>query len=698
MNKHKAFATLLVLLASNASADQLKGRSVYDLTLKELLETRIISLATGSEIPLAKAPSVASVITADDINKMGATTLSELLSSVPGMYVSRSSQLYAPKFVIRGMSTFFNPQTLMLINGTPISSVVRGDRQAVWGMFPVNAIERVEVIRGPGSALYGADAFAGVINIITKKFNNQEKSQMGIRLGAFNTHDLWAQSSYQQGDLKLFLSGQYNTTDGHKEVIEHDAQTNFDNAQLSEPVSLAPGSVNVGSRGFDVNLDINYHNFNFQGLFQDRDNIGTAHGVGNALDPNGKAGGERLLLSMDYQRTFNPQWFADVKLSHHRSSQWVEESLILFPKGAFFGAFKDGLSGNPGWGETNQIIQTRLIYFGNEIQKITFGGGYRKEDLYRVTETKNFDANFAPLNALTDVTDTPDIFLPETKRDNYFAYVQNEYKLAANWELTLGIRYDDYSDFGATTNPRAALVWSTDENLTTKFLYGRAFRRPTVLETHAINNPVALGNPNIEPETIDTFEVAFSYQANPQLQMDINLYRFSVKDLIDFVPDDGGPTNTAQNIGKVQGFGIEMEVSYQASEAINLLVNYAYQATTDKTTDDDLGGAPTRQLYAKLNWQLSESIHFNSQIKYVGKTPRNTFDPRGPTGAYTNVAVALRFNALFSEFDLHIKAENLFDEDIRHPSDSPSNGQLVAIPNDLPQAGRALYFGLSRLF
>ena len=71
MNKHKAFATLLVLLASNASADQLKGRSVYDLTLKELLETRIISLATGSEIPLAKAPSVASVITADDINKMG---------------------------------------------------------------------------------------------------------------------------------------------------------------------------------------------------------------------------------------------------------------------------------------------------------------------------------------------------------------------------------------------------------------------------------------------------------------------------------------------------------------------------------------------------------------------------------------------------------------------------------------------------
>jgi outer membrane receptor protein involved in Fe transport len=405
------------------------------------------------------------------------------------------------------------------------------------------------------------------------------------------------------------------TADGHTEIIEHDAQTNFDNAQLSEPVSQAPGSTNVGSRGFDVNLDINYQALNFQAMFQDRDNIGTGQGVGNALYPDGKAGGERLLLSIDYHRTFNPQWFADVKLSHHRSSQWIEETVLIFPKGAFFGAFKDGLSGNPGWGETNEIIQTRLIYSGNEIQKITFGGGYRKEELYRVTETKNFDATFDPLDALIDMTDTLDIFLPETKRNNYFAYVQDEYQLAADCELTLGIRYDDYSDFGATTN-------------------------------------------------------------------------------------------TAQNIGKVKGFGVEMELSYQASPYINLLVNYAYQVTTskttdktvDKTTNDDLGGAPTRQLYAKVNWQLSESIHFNSQIKYVGKVPRNTFDPRALVGAYTNVAMALRFNALFSGFDLHIKADNLFDEDIRHPSDSPPAGQLVAIPNDLPQAGRALYFGLSRSF
>ena len=127
-----------------------------------------VSIATGSQQPIAKAPAVATVITAKDIRAIGATDLDEILETVPGLHVARSFTGYNPIYSIRGVYSGFNPQVLVLINGISITNLFFGDRGQVWGGMPVEAIARVEVMRGPGSAVYGADAFAGVINIITK--------------------------------------------------------------------------------------------------------------------------------------------------------------------------------------------------------------------------------------------------------------------------------------------------------------------------------------------------------------------------------------------------------------------------------------------------------------------------------------------------------------------------------------------------
>ena len=153
---------LLLGLRAEAQTEEEEMALVYG-------DKSMVSIATGSAQPLRRAPSVATVITAEDIQALGAFDLDEVLETVPGLHVSRSPVVYSPIYVIRGIrSTVVNPEVLMLVNGIPLTAAYGGDRGLNWGGWPVENIARIEVIRGPGSALYGADAFSGVINIITK--------------------------------------------------------------------------------------------------------------------------------------------------------------------------------------------------------------------------------------------------------------------------------------------------------------------------------------------------------------------------------------------------------------------------------------------------------------------------------------------------------------------------------------------------
>ncbi|MEJ2442990.1 MAG: TonB-dependent receptor plug domain-containing protein, partial [Exilibacterium sp.] len=148
-----------------------------DALLELYGDEEMISIATGQKQSIAKAPAVASVITADDILRSGATDIDDVLEMVPGLHVSRDHINYNPIYTFRGIYTSFNPQVLMLINGVPLTNLFHGDRNLMWGGMPVNGISRIEVIRGPGSAIYGADAFAGVINIITKTSGDIDETE-----------------------------------------------------------------------------------------------------------------------------------------------------------------------------------------------------------------------------------------------------------------------------------------------------------------------------------------------------------------------------------------------------------------------------------------------------------------------------------------------------------------------------------------
>lgn len=665
--------------------------------------TEFISIATGTEKSINKAPAVASVITASDIERMGALNLGQALSMVPGLNISHSGQIMAPKFNFRGITSTYNPQTLFMMNGVATTSMVRGDNHSAWGEFPVAAISRIEIIRGPGSALYGADAFSGVINVITKDVEELNDSTVGVKLGSFNSKGAWVSSANSNGELRFGLSLEYSESDGHKKRITQDAQFSLDILadQLFglAPVSQAPGAVNVGFEAFDIFTKVNYKDLTANISYQDRSNVGTGQGVTEALDPIGKMGHTKFIFDLNHDfDNFAPNWTLQSRFNYYRSTQNIDENLQLFPAGTFFGAFPEGLSGNPEWKESTTTLSVKANYTGTSSHFLSVGAGYIYQDLFEVTESKNFLADLTPRpDGLEDVSDTVEVFMPETDRNNKYAFVQDIWQIAPDWELTAGIRYDYYSDFGGTLNPRLALVWSKSLNSTFKFLYGRAFRAPSIAELTTVNNPVALGNPDLSPETIDSIEGAYIFKHSEHYSTSINLFYYRIEDFINFVPDVGATTSTAQNIGERTGYGLELETGLSITENFGIKSSYSYVKAKDDLLNDDVGDYPNHQIKAEINWRISDSVNLDSTINYVGERKRHPFDARDPLGSFVDVSLALHYRPLKSGWKFSLIGKNVLNDDIFEPSTGPSTvGGPVNIPNDLPQAGPSVFLTIEK--
>lgn len=650
-------------------------------------DTEFVTIATGVQQTIAHAPAVASVISAENIKEIGARDLDEILETIPGLHVARSNRAYNPIYTIRGIYSETNPQILILINGIPITNIFSGDRSQVWGGMPVNNIARIEIIRGPGSAVYGADAFSGVINIITKDANNIDGTEIGARVGSFDTKEAWLLYGGEHNGLSTAFSFEYGVTDGQRETVQADAQTGLDGL-FATSASLAPGPVNLGRKYLDTRVDLSIADWRLRLGYQGRRDVETGAGVAQALDPVGDNQSDRFNADLTYRFTRMKDWDTSVELSYFDTS--ARSELVLFPPGAFGGAFPDGLIGNPDVYERHTRFGISSFYTGWEKHRIRLGAGYNFSDLYKVTESRNYF--FAPggipvpLGSVVDVSDSA-AFVREEDRKITYLFVQDEWMFARDWSLTAGIRYDNYSDFGDTINPRAAIVWQTSFDLTSKFLYGRAFRAPSFAELYNINNPVALGNANLEPETIDTIELAFDYQISGKARTGLNLFYYQMRDIIRPINDPAPATTvTAQNSGRQSGYGLEWEVNWSITDTVRLIGNYALQRSEDDNTGSDSGNAPHHKIYARVNWRPLNNWNISPQITWVGERQRVSADSRPPVDDYITIDLTVRRTQDINKFALAGSIRNLLDEQGYEPSLSP--GQ---IPNDLPMAGRNFY-------
>jgi iron complex outermembrane receptor protein len=362
---------------------------------------------------------------------------------------------------------------------------------------------------------------------------------------------------------------------------------------------------------------------------------------------------------------------------------WGNKQLyMMLPPGSGGGAYPDGRLAKIGYGEAHSQVKLSTFYTGWLNHTLRLEAGYVYADIYKIQVFRNFDNQTKQwLGQMVDFSDTPAASLPEKLRQNWHLFVQDAWRFQPDWELTAGWRYYHYTDFGNTSNPNLGLVWQTNSRLVTKLLYARAFRAPSIAELYA-NSSVDLGNRDLKPEIIDTIELAWDYQATPQLQLSGDVFYNNTADGIDVVTTPG-QQQQYRNLNSKTGYGLSLEAQWKFNKSLTLQGHYDFQTASDQN-DHHIPNAPRHKFYFRTDWQFLPGWNVDLQANWVGQRYRPTGDTRPPVDDYTTVDLTLRYQQEKQPWEVGLSVRNMFDADAREPSDT-------SIPNDLPLAGRSLW-------
>ncbi|HEY3119930.1 MAG TPA: TonB-dependent receptor [Vicinamibacteria bacterium] len=661
-----------------------------DLELDELLNVTI-SIAAGRTQTLEEAPSIVSVVTDEDIHRMGARTLEEVLETVPGIEVLTDATGHGRitiRAVIAGFTSGSSENALVLFNGHRLNEDVNGGATFVNLDIPVDNIKKIEIIRGPGSALFGANAFLGVINIVTYNADTFKGLEVSAGGGSFDTKQASVLFGRTAGEVSLSGFAQWSDTNGPRLLVPADVQTFTDLALRPfgiPPASLAPGRTQDDRRTFDANASLVYQGLTLSGRFKDEDAGGYIGFVDN-LGTRSRNKNQQLGLYADYHRSLGAK-------SNLRSSftfnQSTEELVIeAFPPGAFlpspvfgFVRFPDGIIDDLGLGSRRvggEASVDTTVFRGNTA---TFGAGWDRESTYDLSNRGNFD----PLTRLPapSLQPLPNI-IPDAARRVFSLFAQDTWSPTPRVGVTAGVRRDDYSDFGSTVNPRAALVLRLPSDFTLKLLYGRAFRAPTFLELF-FNFTGFIGNPSLKPSTINTFEVALGFR-RPRLRASVNAYANSLRNFI--VPErpfNPGESQRFINLPGIDARGVELEVVRSFGSRHALRLGYAYQHPEDKVTKQRLADIPTHLASLQGTLGIGRYLSLTPTLLVRGSRPRALVDRRPELDGYALVNLGVRLRDFYKGLSVSGEVQNLFDKQYFDPS--PFNG----VPGDYPRPGRTIF-------
>lgn len=676
------FGTLLLLSTQALQADI--------LSLNDLSHLSLSTVASGKETRVDRSASVVSVITSEEIEEMGALNLDDALASVPGLYIAREQTASASMYYFRGITSQNNQEVKVLIDGIDIYNWVYGNQGTVSRDLPVSNIHRIEVLRGAASALHGADAYAGLIMITTKRAKDLPRDQIGFSVGTQDTYRVHYEKAYESEDFSMsFLFDAY-ATGGDELTVLRDSQTNLDD-QTGTNVSFSPGHTNYRSKSYSFVTNFDSEEVSATFLYNKLTDYELGIGINDSLDPYGRYGAQKIGLNVNYSPNLlkfsNNQ--TRLQVSYFYNDMKSEKDPFLLPPGSILPTssgnqlFVDGMIGNPEFETKNLSFDVHNTLDINN-HHISSGFGWYYSDVYKVNESKNFNLDFSPKPFVQDVSDTVEVFLPERSRTNFHAYLQDEVTINEHVSLTTGARYDYYNDFGSSFNPRIALVYYPDRFLTVKALYGTAFTTPSLVKSSIRNNPVNIGNPNLKAEEIDTYELSMYYQMTDNLTYNLSIFHYQIDEFFTI----NETTTLLENGGSFDGYGYEFEADYKAN-GYGIKLNNSYVRIENNETNKDRGGAPNHKAYIRNYFTLSDNLSANVQFNWHGKVKRGSEDERQAMDSQSYVDFNIKLKNLFNtEASSTFIAQNVFKESVTVPSVEVS---AASIPNDYPYNGRSFH-------
>jgi outer membrane receptor for ferrienterochelin and colicins len=610
--------------------------------------------ASKYEQKVTKAPASISIVTGDEIKKYGYRTFGQILSSLRGFYnTSDRSYGYAGARGF-GLPSDYNSRLLLLIDGHRYNDSMFDAFDTSEG-FPVDVdiIERVEVVRGPSSSLYGTSAVFGVINVITKRGRDQHGGNVKFSYGTNDTHKTSVSygNRFKNG-LETFVTGTWYDSQGYNSLYypEFDQRNpGHDSRATNNGLSIG----NDGERDRKLMLKAAYGDFSFQGLHLNRNkDVPTANLGAVFNNPNLNAHDQATFFELKYDHTFENQLNIQSRMSYNNYR--------------FVGTL-------PLEGSTfTNLVNGDWLRFEAEASKlmwnnhhITVGGQY--QDNFH-----QFQSFFIP---------NTNISLLDKNVSTYQGalFIQDDYSINDTLSLNAGVRYDYYSIFGSTINPRVGLIYNPWESTTLKLLYGTAFRAPNQSE---LNNTVGnvVSNPDLKPEKLNTLEFIVEHYLTRQLRAELNIFHTDIKDNITLTPIGHGISQN-QNNRNVDSTGVEAQIENTWGDGFQGRLSYSWQNTTDKLTGERLTNSPEHMV--KLNliaplWQDKVFVGFETQFMSSRKTPHRVVNgieiPGGRVGDFVISNLTVYTQNWVKGLELSAGAYNIFDQRYFDPA-SPTYSQ-----------------------
>ncbi|MDQ1271620.1 MAG: hypothetical protein QG591_250 [Planctomycetota bacterium] len=697
------------------SPDTSSKKSAADITttVAEELSTEaiwfglgdVVTISTRQETPIGKAPSIVTVITAEMIKQLGYRSFVEILRTVPGFELLQAGGFGSTLIAARGLVG--SGRVRLMINGHMVNNPLFGDAFRIFDDFPVGNIKRIEIIRGPGSAMYGENAFAGVINIITFDAKDIDGVRVSSGYGSFDTkeEDIVFGETYGKFDVSGMVH--YMDSNGFDGVVESDSQTAIDEAIPTPPfpdVSQAPGRVEDWVRRYDLNLRVTYNDIYFEGMYVNK-NRGSFLSPSLALTDESDVETNYVFAETGYKKTFEEKLTIRPRIYYDQFDN--DFFMEIFPDGStlpfdtngddkpdVFYTYPDGFIGDFAVTERGVGAETPFDYELFDGNLLTLGFEYRLINQTNIRTRNNFHPKTkVPLTSLQDFSDDFP-FTKEVTRRMWSVYLQDTWDISDTLNLTLGVRHDEYNDFGNATSPRAGLTWAFIENASLKLLYGEAFHAPSFTQLFTTNQPTILGNPDLDPETIRSYEIGLSYTFNNRVTSSINYFYNDIRDLIDSVEtqEDTGSVIRYENIEDAYVQGVETETKVDIAKGTYLFMNYSFK-DTENDKGNDLGGIAQHTGNFGVNVRSWKYINTNLSAFFSGKRSRDD-DPEEyrddlPSYAVLNLSILAR--DFFKTMEVQGTVFNLLDKDYHDPA-------TVAVPDDAPQPGRTFFVGLSYQF